>query len=176
MVIWRQKEFLVGKWRFGGKIAYLAGKWRAALNRSFLLTFESLKSARKWRFGGKMNFWQENGVLAGKWRAWRVALNERILLVFESLKSTGKWRFGRTMHFWRENGMHARTHMFDFLLQMRENRLGLILRTHPRTHSPTYELTFFLAKTGVMLTAVAVSLITLYFSFSLASILMATQA
>ena len=50
-------------------MAYLAGKWRAwrvALNESFLLIFESLKSAGKWRVGGKMAFWRENGVFGGK--------------------------------------------------------------------------------------------------------------
>ena len=45
-------------------MAYLAGKWRVALNERILLIFESVKSAGKWRFGGKMNFWRENCVLA----------------------------------------------------------------------------------------------------------------
>ena len=99
----------------------MAGKWRAwrvALNKSFLLIFESPNSVGKWRCGMKMKFWRENGVLAGKWRfggkmaylagnwrAWRVALNETILLIFESLKSAGKWRFGGKMNFWWENGV-----------------------------------------------------------------------
>ena len=84
MAIWRENGDLSGKW-------HIWRAWWVAFNESFLLMFESLKSARKWRFGGKMAFWWEIAYLAGKWRAWRVALNESFLLIFESLKSAGKW-------------------------------------------------------------------------------------
>ena len=53
-----RNEFLAGKWRFGGKMAYLAGKWRAwrvALNEIFVLIFKSSKSAAKWLFGAHNN-------------------------------------------------------------------------------------------------------------------------